>query len=218
MNSSSWIKFINKETESALILLYSYMGFYEALKDPEIVKAANKNSQFWRTYTASIQQTLFLYLGHLSDDGPDCKSFSDFNNYCVVNVSSFSKENFLNRKLDILKLNHSYLDNSEFPTKESVCKLFSITKQYNAFFRAECKTIRSKVYAHAILTEEHEYFHLFEKVKLTEIESGLLAYWSVSQHLWQAFHNARTIQPELLKFNEKEKIYKSIELAITGAI
>jgi hypothetical protein len=218
MNTNSWISCVVKETESALTLLYSYMGFFDALKDPEVVKAANKNSQFWRTYTASTQQALFLYLGRLSDNGKDCKSFSAFNNHCVVNVSDFSKDDFLTRKTEVLKMNPNYLDNSEFPTKEDICNLFSIAKKYNAFFRAECKTIRNKVYAHAILTEEHEYFHLFEKVEFTEIESGLLAYWSVSQHLWQSFHNARTIMPELLTFQEKEKIYKSVAMAIKGAI
>jgi len=216
MNTNSWIKFIVKETESALTLLYTYIGFYEALKDPEIVKSANRNSQFWRTYTASTQQTLFLYLGRLSDDGKDCKSFSDFNNHCVLNVSDFCKDQFLTRKPEILKINPTYLADSEFPTKEDVCNLFAIATKYNSFFRAECKTIRSKVYAHAILTEDHEYFHLFEKVKLTEIESGLLAFWSVSQHLWQSFYNARTITPELLLFQEKEKIFKSVANVITG--
>ncbi len=218
MNSSNWINFINNETESALTLLYSYMGFYEAITDPEIVKSANNNSKFWRTYTASIQQTLFLYLGRLSDNGKDCKSFSDFNNHCVLEVSSFSKENFLNRNTNVLELNPNYLDNSKFPTKESICELFSMAKKHNAFFRDECKTIRNKVFAHAILTEEYEYSHLFEKVELTKIEDGLLAYWSISQHLWQAFHNAKTIQPKSLMFREKQNIYKSIEMAITGAI
>jgi hypothetical protein len=218
MNTKNWIDFIIKETESALTLLYSYMGFYDALKNEEVVKAANKNSEFWRTHTASLQHTLFLYLGRLSDDGSDCKSFSDFNTHCILNVSDFSKESFLSRRGEVLKMNPGYLNDSEFPTKQELCDLFSMATKYNGYLRAECKTIRSKVYAHAIYTEEQEYYHLFKKIELTQIEEVLLALWSVSQYLWQSYENAKTISAEVLTFSQKEKIYESTLKAITGAI
>jgi len=218
MDTKSWINFIIKETESALALLYSYMGFYEALSNEDTVAAANKNPEFWQVHTASLQHTLFIYLGRLSDDSRDGKSFSDFNNYCVLNTEDFSKASFLSRRDDVLKLNPAFLDDSVFPEKDDVCKLFSLATQYNSYLRAECKTIRSKVCAHAIYTEEHEYFHLFQKVQLTEIEKALLAMWSVSQHLWQSFENARTIEPKILSYSEKEKIYSATSKAITGTI
>ena len=218
MDTKNWIDFTIKETESALTLLYSYMAFNEALKDDEVVAAANKNSAFWKVHTASLQQTLFLYLGRLSDDGVDCKSFSDFNTHCVLNVSDFSRESFISRRSDALQVNPNFLDSSEFPSKQDICALFSIATKYNSYLRAECKAIRSKVYAHAIYTEEHEYDHLFKKVELKKIEEVLLALWSVSQHLWQSFQNARTITSELLTFSEKEKIYDATLKAITGAI
>ena len=218
MDTKSWIDFTIKETESALTLLYSYMGFYESLRDDEVVAAANKNSEFWRTHSASLQHTLFLYLGRLSDDSSGCKSFSDFKTHCIKNASDFSESAFLKRRGDVLKINPNYLDDSVFPNESDIGRLFSIATKHNGYLRAECKTIRSRVYAHAIYTEQHEYYHLFEKVKLGEIEEVLLALWSVSQHLWQSYQNAREITLELLAFPEKERIFNATRKAITGAI
>ncbi len=113
---NSWINFIVKETESALTLLYSYMGFYEELKKEGVAENANKNPEFWRVHTAAVQHTLFIYLGRLSDDTREGKSFSDFKNYCIQNVSDFSKDSFLLRRSDALEVNPNYLDNSGFPS------------------------------------------------------------------------------------------------------
>ena len=208
---------MNEETESALTLLYSYVGFFEALKSDDVLKAANNNSEFWRTYTASLQRTLFIYLGRLSDDGRDCKSFSGFNAHCVQNVSDFAEKSFLSRRSNALKMNPKFLDNSEFPTKQTICDLFAIATKYNSYLRAECKTIRSQVYAHAILTEKNEYYSLFKQVDFEDVENVLLALWSVSQHLWQSYENAKTISIKLLPYSEKDRIYESTIRAITGA-
>ncbi len=218
MNTKDWINFIVKETEGALTLLYSYMAFRDSINENEYLIYANKNAGFWKVHTTSLQITLFLYLGRLSDDSKDGKSFYDFNNHCMVNIGDFSKESFLSRRGEVLniKIKPPYLEGKSFPDQSTLANLFSIAKESNKFLRAECKTIRSKVYAHAIYTEEHEYCHLFEKVELIKIEEALLAMWSVSKHLWEAHENANTITPKVLRFLEKENIYNATRKVISG--
>lgn len=216
MDTKSWISFSLNETESALTVFYSYLAFQDALKDNLALERVNKNKDFWRVHIGSLWRTLFLYLGRLSDDGRDAKSFSDFQNHCTRNFSEFSKESFLKRRGDVLTLNPGYLVNSEFPDRESLKNLFLLSSQYNGFLRGECKQIRNYVYAHAIYTEEHEYLELFKGVKYSEIENALLALWSVTKHLWMCYENARTINPIILPFNEKESIYASTLNIIRG--
>lgn len=218
MSTYSWIRFIEKETESALTLLYSYMGFFKAISDKDIVQKANVIPRFWMVFTASVQHTLFIYLGRLSDDTRDGKSFSDFQKHCFQNISDFSEDSFLVRRKEALELNPKYLEGKEFPKKEDFVALFKLTKKYNGFLRAECKTIRSKVFAHAIITEGAEYDSLFEKVDLDAVEQALLSMWSVSQHLLESFQNARTVQPEILAFSERDDIFDRTRRAIEGAI
>ncbi|MDO8342099.1 MAG: hypothetical protein Q7T48_02765 [Cellvibrio sp.] len=209
MNTKSWINFILGETESALSLYYSYLAFNEAIKDEIALESANKNGRFWLVHKGAVWRSLFFYMGRLSDDGRDTKSFSAFQAHCIKNANDFSKESFLTRRGDVLELNPRFLENSEFPDKTALNELFSLASKHNSFLRAECKTIRNKVYAHAIYTEEHEFNHLFKNVKFSEIEGALLALWSIAMHLWQSFENARTIKPAILNFHEKEDIYRS---------
>lgn len=209
MNTKDWINFILHETESALSLYYSYLAFNEAIKDEIALESANKNGRFWLVHKGAVWRALFLYMGRLSDDGRDTKSFSAFQTHCIKNESDFSKESFLTRRSEARSLNPRFLENSEFPDKAALSDLFSLASKHNAFLRSECKTIRNKVYAHAIYTEEHEFNHLFKNVKFSEIEDALLALWSVTMHLWQSFENARTIKPTILNFHEKEDIYSS---------
>lgn len=216
MDTCSWINFIRNETETALTLLYDYMSFEISREDEEFVKNANSNSAFWRLHNGAVQTALFIYLGRISDDTPDGKSFSDFNNYCFKNIADFNQAAFLERKPDILNINPNFLDESAEITEEDLKKLFSISSKYNKFMRGSCKTIRSKVFAHAILTEKHENQSLFADVSLHEIESALLAYWSVAQHLWQRFHNARNFEYVLLEFFDKKNIYENNSYAVAG--
>lgn len=178
----------------------------------------NKNPEFWMLHTASVQHTLFLYLGRISDDSKGAKSFADLTKHCIMNVSDFSRSEFLSRKPNILSLNESFLDGKVEPTKEDLAALFKTSSEHNRFLRGACKKIRSEVFAHAILTEKHEYSHLFEQVSLERIESSFLAFWSISKHLWQCYHNARTIRAEILEYPEKERIFKNTTEAIRGSI
>lgn len=217
MNTNSWINFAIKETESALNLLYSYMGFHEQIEKEGVEELANKNAEFWRVYIASVQHTLFIYLGRLSDDTRDGKSFSNFRTHCIKNAVDFSETSVRARKNEVLKLNPNYFSNSTFLNKQGVIDEFTnVPINYNKLLRAECKTIRSKVFAHAILIEEYEYRHLFESVDLKRVEEALLAMWLVSQNLWQVYHNAKTFDQKT--FSEKENIYDSIYNVIIGRI
>lgn len=205
------------ETESALTLLYSRVAFEDALTDQYLVDLINKNSDFWRVHNASLLLSLFIYLGRLSDDNSrEGKSFSKFQSHCFQNISDFSKKSFLSRRSDALKMNPNYLDNKSFPNQDKLKELFSFCdknnsnyslKTANSFLRKECKIIRSEVYAHAIITEEHKQKILFQKINLFEIEKALLFYWSITQHILESFRNAVTITPGILSFSEKDNIF-----------
>ena len=167
-------------------------------------------------HNEAICRTSFLYLGRLSDDGKDAKSFSVFKVHCIKNVQDFSKESFLDRRGEVLSLNPRFLDESIFPDKGVLSNLFSLASKHNDFLRSECKTIRNKVYAHAIYTENHEFYHLFKSIKFSQIEGALLTLWSIAIHLRESFENARTIKPDILTFNEKEGIYTSTLNVLKG--
>lgn len=214
MNTERWINFVVSETESALALLYSYMQFRKMLAHQEYVNAINKNSEFWMLHNGAVQRSLFLYLGRLGDDSVDGKSFSSFNAHCLRNIHDFSREAFLARKPKILNVNPEFLEGKNLPSKASMASLFKLARPHNGMLRGACKAIRSKVFAHAIFTEEYEYADLFKEVSLEKIENALVVYWSISQHLWQCFHNARTIEPVELDYSEKERISSSIVTAV----
>ncbi|WP_028579425.1 AbiU2 domain-containing protein [Desulfogranum japonicum] len=214
MTTKEWIDFIKEEVESSLTLFYGYAAFSEKLKDQSWVNLINRNVRFWKIYAASTQRSLFLSLGRLSDDGPDCKSFTDFQAICFTQIADFSKEEYLIRNPDIMKINPNYFDNAYFPTKEDFATLFKQTSQYNKYLRDECKAIRSKVFAHAILNKEEEYLELFKAVTLDDIEKALLTYYSIIRDIWDLFHNLRKPKNKPYKFDEKDAIYDSIALAI----
>ena len=193
------------------------MGFLKSLENKDNVVKINKNASFWKVHSAALQRALFLYIGRLSDDGRDCKSFTDFNNHCVVNAIDFGQHAFKKRKGSLLS-GQSNPPSSAFPTKEDICKLHSLSKGYNGYLRKECKTIRSRIFAHPILIEEYEYEHLFEKVTLSEIEKALLAYYSVSKYLWHSYHNAEPLGSEVLPHPDKEIIYKTVLKVINNNI
>ena len=216
MNTRRWIGFIDKETASALTLLYSYMAFYEAISDEAYAEKANLVPQFWMAHTASLQHTLFIYLGRLSDDTPDGKSFTDFRNHCFRHLEDFSEESFRERRSDALVINPHYLDEKDFPEEKEFAALFSLASDFNKFLRKECKTIRSKVYAHAILTDDYEYQFLFEKVDLKTIEEALVTMWSINRNIWECFQNARPLKSTVLEYTERDRIYRQTRQVIEG--
>lgn len=216
MNTKQWIDFAISETETALALLYTYMQFHKLLEKPQVVKLINRNPEFWRLHNGAVQQTLFLYLGRIADDTKGAKSFSGFQSHCITNLSSFSREEFLKRRPDILRLNPTFLDGKTQPSKKDLSSLFKLSSTHSKFLRGECKTIRSQVFAHAILTEETQYNELFSQVSLKNIESSLLTYWSISKHIWECYHNARNISVEILEYPDKETIFANTTKAIYG--
>jgi hypothetical protein len=216
MTSKDWFEFIRGETESALTLLYSYMGFYDALSDASVVEAANQNPDFWRIHTAALQNTLFIYLGRLSDDSYNGKSFSDFSAHILQNINDYTATSFRLRRPEALKLNPAYLDVAVFPKTADINKLFSLARSPNKLLRAESKIIRSKVVAHAVFTQSHEHSHLFQAVKLSEVEHALLVLDSVVNNLYQTYQNARQLSFEVHAFHEKETIFQDVRRAILG--
>jgi hypothetical protein len=218
MNTEKWIDFILRETGNTLTVYYYFMAFFDNIKEQPVLDAVNKNLSFWRVHTATLQISLYINLNRLSDDSKDGKSFSDFQKHCISNINDFSKLEFVRRKPNILDINPQYFDGVIFPTETDIKNLFSLMKSHNEFLRAECKTIRSKVFAHAIYTENHETDHLFKKAELPKIEAALLAMSSIAEHLWQSFHNANTINPLIISYRYKNDIYDASRKAITGAI
>lgn len=210
MKTERWINFIVSETETSLALLYSYMQFQKLLSHQDNVDKIDKNSEFWMLHNGAVQRSLFLYLGRLTDDSADGKSFADFSKHCIKNIHDFSRTEFLVRKPDILSSNPRFMENKTEPNEADMRVLFKLARPHNGFLRGACRDIRNKVFAHAILVEEHEYADLFSKVNLDSIEKALLVYWSISQHLWQSFYNARTLDPIQLEYSRKEDISKNI--------
>jgi hypothetical protein len=216
MNTKRWIDFIVQEVETALALFYSYRQFIYLLSDQKYVSLINENPEFWMLHNGSVQHTLFLYLGRLADDSKDGKSFSDFKTHCISNVADFSQEAFLKRKPDILKVNPNFLNGSIEPQLSDFKDLFNSASEHNRFLRGACKTIRNRVFAHAILIEEQEYSGLFKQVEIEKIEKALLSYWSISQHIWQSYHNARPLGTEGLHYAAKSGIQQNIVRAVAG--
>jgi len=142
MQTGEWIDFVITETESALALFYSYTAFQHLLSDKTAATAANKNPDFWMTHSAALQQSLFLYLGRLSDDSKDAKSFPDFTTHCITHIQDFSRSAFMRRRPNILNLNPRFLDASATPSKSDLSKLFKLASPHNSYLRGECKTIR----------------------------------------------------------------------------
>lgn len=214
MNTKRWIDFIVQELETSLALFYSYKQFLRLLSNRECVFLINENPEFWMLHNGTVQTTLFLYLGRIVDDSNDAKSFANFKKHCTSHVSDFSHKEFLSRKPNILQVNPKFMDGRTEPALPEFKVLFKLASEHDKYLRATCKTIRNKVFAHAILTDELQYQDLFKQVKIDRIESALLTYWSISQHIWQCYNNARSLKYVQLSYPEKIEIEKNILRAI----
>lgn len=221
MNLSTHIETFRQEVETALRVFYAYYTMCKLLSEQRYVDLLNNNVYFWKIFLSSTQTKFFIALGRLYDNSNDAFSFQSFIKVCRENIREFNYESLEKRKLDGSSNRpdwlDSYLRGAYFAQTEDIDALSRLAKPFNKMKRL-CKEIRSKVFAHAIHTDEIAISNLFEDTQLDEIESALTALWSIYRQISQLYHDGQKPTFEIEAYPYKDEVDKCVRLAVIGRV
>lgn len=213
---------LRSEIETAVRVFYAYEAFNKLLIEQRHVDLINTNVYFWKIFLSSIQTKLFIALGRLYDDSNDAFSFHRFINNCRVNINEFGRDYLEKRKMDGVSDRpewlDDYLNDAYFAEIKDIEALAKLARPFTKRMKGLYKEIRSKVFAHAIHTDAEVISNLFEDTDLEEIESALLALWSIYSQVWQLYNNGRKPTLELEAYPYKAEVIDCVKMAIIGKV
>lgn len=218
MNLDILINRLRHEVETAIRVFYAYARVNQLLSEQQYVNLINKNVHFWRIFLSSTQTKLFIALGRLYDDSNDAFSFHSFMKTCRENITEFDRDNYEKRILKDYTERPAWLDDrlrdSYFAEVEDMNKLSKLAKPYNKIMKGLYKEIRSKVFAHAIHTDNTVIANLFEGINLEDIENALKTLWSIYNQIWHMYYNGRKPSFEIEEYHYKDEVDNCINLAV----
>ncbi len=222
MNLNILINRLRHEVETAIRVYYAYVKVNQLLSEQKHVDLINKNVHFWKIFLSSTQTKLFIALGRLYDDSNDSFSFHSFMKTCRDNIKEFSRDNFEKRTQNEYSERPEWLDErlrtAYFAETGDLDKLAKLAKPYNNKMKGLYKEIRSKIFAHAIHTDETVIANLFQETNLEEIENALKTLWSVYGQIWQMYHNGQKPTYNIEEYHYKDEVNDCIQLAVTGKV
>ncbi|MSM39512.1 MAG: hypothetical protein GJT30_07820 [Geobacter sp.] len=206
------------EVETALRIFYAYEGIKKLLADQMYVDLINKNISFWRIYISSVQTKLFIALGRLYDDSRDSFSFKTFSRTCRDNFQEFDKAGLEARKRDGAAIKpdwlDDYLDKAYYPTIEDINTLFRLTRPHNDKFKGLYRSIRDKVFAHAVHTDSEAIANMFQGTDFEEIEAALTVLWSIYSQIWQLYNNGRQPSFSIESYPYKDEVVDGLKTVL----
>ncbi len=224
MNLSTHIETFRQEVETALRVFYAYDTMCKLLSEQRYVDLLNNNVHFWKIFLSSTQTKFFIAIGRLYDNSNDAFSFQSFIKVCRENIQEFNYESLEKRKRKLDGSSNrpdwldSYLRGAYFAQTEDIDALSRLARPFNKKMKGLYKEIRSKVFAHAIHTDEIAISNLFEDTQLDEIESALTALWSIYSQIGQLYHNGQKPTFEIEAYPYKDEVDKCVRLVVTGRV
>jgi hypothetical protein len=192
---------IRDDVNAAMVTCYTHRTInHIAANDMDVAGRMNRNPDFWRVTSFSLQNTLFIVLARILDSDPDVHSIYQVLNGTTAHPEFFNKAALRARKLGVpgaawdLKILDEYVANAWEPAVQELRMFKRVLAPHKARFDAIYKPIRDHI-AHIILKDERLVTDLYSRTLKTDIDEILCFLHSLVKSIWHLAFNAR--RPEL---------------------
>lgn len=206
------------------IAIYSYYTWLEiqnyAATNEEVRNSMNKTPMFWNITLYGLQESFFMALGRVFDDGKDCHSIHKFINSCISHSEHFSYEALEKRKQGSSE-KPDWLDNYMSETYQPEVVDFLKIKPAIALHRKKFgvyKHIRNNVFGHAIANKLGNTSDLFAETKIGDIEEILYFLRDLQSAIRELFDNGTKPDLGSGKYNYKDRISSEARQAMDALI
>lgn len=188
---------IRNDVNAAMVCCYTQRAINDiAVADTTILQKLNRNANFWRINTFSLQGMLFIVLARILDTNPDAHSVYQLLNATTTHPEFFTKNALRARKLAVpgsrwdTKMLDSYVEKAWVPTIADLRKLRRALAPHRSKFEAIYKPIRNQI-AHIILKEQVLVEDLYARTQKTEMDEILCFLHSLVWAIREMADNAR---------------------------
>ena len=207
------------------VAIYSYYTWLEILNyaatNREILNSINRTPSFWNVTLHGLQESFFMALGRIFDDGKDCHSIHKFISSCISHP-----EHFLYDALEKRKQGGSekpdWLDNYMRQTYQPTVSDFGKIKQaivpHRKKFDYIYKDIRNYVFGHNIAHKLGTTSDLFKKTKIGDLEEILYFLYDLQSVIWELFYNGTKPDLGVRKYDYKDRISSEARQAMNALI
>jgi hypothetical protein len=170
---------IRNDVTAAMVCCYTQRAINDiAVADPAILQKLNRNANFWRINSFSLQGMLFIVLARILDTNPDVHSVYQLLRATTAHPEFFTKDALRARKLAVpggkwdIKMLDSYVERAWLPTMDDLRQLRKALAPHKSKFDDIYKPIRNQI-AHIILKEQALVEDLYARTQKTEIDDIL---------------------------------------------
>lgn len=192
---------IRNDVNAAMVSCYTHRAINDvAAGDIEILEKMNRNPEFWRITSFSLQNTLFVVLARILDSDPRVHSIFQVLNATTAHREFFLKPALRARKLGIpgapwdMEVLDEYVRDAWEPTIENLRAMKKALAPHKARFDAIYKPIRNQI-AHIIVKDEASIASLYGKTLKAHVDEILCFLYNLIRAIWHLAYNAQP--PEL---------------------
>jgi hypothetical protein len=192
---------IRNDVNAAMVSCYTHRAINDiAGADVAILQKMNRDAEFWRVNSFSLQGMLFIVVARILDHNPGVHSVYQVLNATTAHPEFFSKASLRTRKLAVpggqwdMKVLDEYVQNAWEPTVQDLRMMRKALSPHKAKFDAIYKPIRDQI-AHLIEKNEALVANLYSKTQKTDIDEILCFLHSLVGAIQELAHNA--LQPNL---------------------
>jgi len=152
---------------------YAYKTIRNELAKEKIYIKAGDYSEYWVTVLASLYSNFFIVLGRIFDSDTSAFSINHFINFCIKNITLFSKEQLKKRREKFMPPDDLEEYMEKFPNEIVSVEEFRTFKRYinrhKKIYDDKYRDIRHKIVAHIDLKTLSKKEDLFEGTSIGEI-------------------------------------------------
>jgi hypothetical protein len=187
---------IRDDVHAAMVSCYTHRAInHIAATDIDILEKMNRNPDFWRVTSFSLQTTLFIVLARILDSDPDVHSIHPVLSATGAHPEFFNHAALRARKLSIpgAERNPPWLDeyvaNAWEPTVPDLRAMKKALAPHKAKFDAVYKPIRNQI-AHIILKDDAHVANLYSRTLKADIDEILRFLHCLVKSIWYMAFNA----------------------------
>lgn len=192
---------IRNNVNAAMVSCYTHRAINDtAVADRKIYQRLNRQPDFWRVTSFSLQNTLFIVLARILDSDPKLHSIYQVLNATSAHPEFFSKAALRRRKLHIPGTGPNppwldeYVQNAWEPTVQELRTLKKALAPQKTKFDEIYKPIRNQI-AHIVLKDERSIESLYSKTVKKDVDDILRFLHSLVNAIWEMAYNA--LEPRL---------------------
>jgi hypothetical protein len=193
---------IRNEIDAVMASCYTHRAINDlAASDKEVLEKLNRNPEFWRLNSFSLQTTLFIVLARILDSDGTVHSIHHVLDATTAHPEFFSRGALRARKLAIpggkwdLKLLEQYIQNAWEPSVRDLRAFKRALKPHKKKFDELYKPLRDQIFAHTVLKDPALIADLFNRALKSEIDKILCFLYNVISAIQDLAHNGRPVDP-----------------------